>query len=232
MVKIYYHIYAVDGIEKIMDEQLNLIQNFFTFPYLLNVGISTPFQNKDISKILENVYKYAKSNYAIRDVRYKSSEFVTLDLIENDCKNGIIKDDDFVLYLHSKGASYIDRDIKRFENTQSWRRIMEYFLIEKHKDVFNIFNKTDFNTYGVFLYKRGRINLHYSGNFWWIRGDYAKTLDTSIIDKNNRYNAESHFIQMGDWKPYCLYNNEPALNNIYGYMFKREVYSKDRKSVV
>ena len=112
----------------------------------MNVGISIPFQNKDISKILENVYKYAKSNYAIRDVRYKSSEFVTLDLIENDCKNGIIKDDDFVLYLHSKGASYIDRDIKRFENTQSWRRIMEYFLIEKHKDVFNIFNKTDFIT--------------------------------------------------------------------------------------
>ncbi len=45
MVHIYYHIYAIEGVEEIIDEQLFLIEKHFDFPYILNVGISIAENN-------------------------------------------------------------------------------------------------------------------------------------------------------------------------------------------
>jgi hypothetical protein len=45
----------------------------------------------------------------------------------------------------------------------------------------------------------------YSGNFWWMTGQYAKTIDISNVDITNRCNAELQYIQMGvNWKPYSI----------------------------
>ena len=102
--------------------------------------------------------------------------------------------------------------------------MMQYFLIEKHKSVFRIFDNTDFNTYGVLLSQIGNFKLHYSGNFWWMKPKYAKTLDLTGI-KANRSAAEVNFIQNGtEWNPYSPYNND-VINN-YEIYFKREEYAK------
>jgi hypothetical protein len=51
MVHIYYHIYAIDGVESIIDEQYNLIKKHFEFPYNLNIGISIGEDNHSISHL-------------------------------------------------------------------------------------------------------------------------------------------------------------------------------------
>jgi hypothetical protein len=79
MVHIYYHIYAIDGVESIINEQLSLIEKHFDFPYTLSIGISIAGDNKPTSQIL-NILDKTK----IRDIRSHGNEFVTLDLIEND----------------------------------------------------------------------------------------------------------------------------------------------------
>ena len=81
MVRIYYHIYATDGVESIIDEQISLIEKHFNFPYILNVGISIANKNESTYSIIE---KFSKTNYHIRDVRANGNEFTTLDLIEID----------------------------------------------------------------------------------------------------------------------------------------------------
>lgn len=213
MVHIYYHIYAIDGVESIIDEQLSLIKSYFKFPYILNVGISLAEENISITHIL---HKFDK----IRDVRAKGYEFVTLDLIEKDKDK--FDNADYILYLHTKGASK-QYDIN-YPNIISWRRVMNYFNIEKVSNVFKIFEKTDFNTYGVLLSHIRNFKLHYSGNFWWMKGSYAKTIDISNV-KKNRYNAETNYISHGiDWKPYSPYNND-VINN-YEIYFEREEYAK------
>ena len=98
MVHIYYHIYAVDGVESIIDEQLNLIKTHFDFPYRLNIGISIADENKSISNVLDILDKRL-----IRDIRAMGHEFVTLDLLEKDKEK--FGDSDYILYLHTKGAS-------------------------------------------------------------------------------------------------------------------------------
>jgi hypothetical protein len=209
MVHIYYHIYAIDGVESIIDEQLSLIKKHFDFPYILNVGISIAEDNTSIDYIINKFEK-------IRDVRCKGNEFVTLDLIEKDKQK--FGDSDYILYIHTKGASK-----QNLENIVSWRHLMNYFNIEKYKNIFKIFEKTDYNTYGVLLGTAGKWKL-YSGNFWWTKASYLKTIKMDGV-KKNRFNAEVDYIQNGvDWKPYSSYNREGE--NHYSILFKREEYAK------
>jgi len=208
MVHIYYHIYAIDGVELIVDEQLSLIENNFDFPYILNVGISIANENISTIQLLEKI----KLN--LRDIRSKGNEWTTLDLIRNDAEK--FGDSDYILYIHTKGAS--KQSDNRYENIISWRHLMNYFNIEKVKNVFKLFEKTEFNTYGVLL--RG---YFYSGNFWWAKGSYLKTINLET-KRLNRFAAEMEFIQSGnDWKPYSPYNNES--NDDYGTYFKKEDYT-------
>jgi hypothetical protein len=209
MVHIYYHIYAIEGVEEIIDEQLSLIEKHFDFPYTLNVGISIANENVSTTSILEKI----KPN--LRDVRNKGNEWTTLDLIRNDTEK--FGDSDYILYIHTKGAS--KQKDNRYENIISWRHLMNYFNIEKVKNVFKLFEKTEFNTYGVIL--KGHF---YSGNFWWAKGSYLKTINLENI-KLNRFAAETNYIQCGkNWKPYSPYNNE--MDNDYETYFKKEEYSK------
>ena len=209
MVHIYYHIYAIEGVEEIIDEQLSLIEKHFDFPYILNVGISIAENNISTTSILEKI----KPN--LRDIRSKGNEWTTLDLIRNDAEK--FGDSDYILYIHTKGVSR--QGNSNYNKIESWRHIMNYFNIEKVKNVFKLFEKTQFNTYGA-LFKE-----FYMGNFWWMRSDYAKTINIENVDKSNRYMAEGGYLSNGiDWKPYSSYNIDSS--NPYAFNFKREEYAK------
>lgn len=195
MVHIYYHIYAIEGVDAIVNEQLELIKAHFDFPYKLNIGISIANDNTPITNILSLF-----NTSDLRDVRAKGNEFVTLDLIEKDKEK--FGDSDYILYLHTKGASKQDN-----KNVISWRHVMNYFNIEKCKNVFKIFEKTSYNTCGILLGNAGKWKL-YSGNFWWAKATYLKTIEMDGV-KRNRFNAEVDYIQNGiDWKPYSSFNRE------------------------
>lgn len=210
MVHIYYHIYAIEGVDAIVNEQLELIKAHFDFPYKLNIGISIANDDTPITNILS---LFNTSN--LKDVRAKGNEFVTLDLIEKDKEK--FGDSDYILYLHTKGASKQGN-----QNVISWRQLMNYFNIEKCKNIFKIFEKTSYNTYGVLLGKAGNWKI-YSGNFWWAKASYLKTIEMDGVRKN-RFNAEVGYIQNGiDWKPYSPYNKEGE--NHYLIEFKREEYT-------
>ena len=214
MVHIYYHIYAIEGVEEIIDEQLSLIEKHFDFPYILNVGISIANENISTTSILEKI----KPN--LRDIRSKGNEWTTLDLIRTDTEK--FGDFDYILYIHTKGAS--KQNDSQYENIISWKHLMNYFNIELNKNVFNIFNKTEYNTYGTLYGQAGPWKI-YSGNFWWMKASYAKTINLDGVKRNNRFAAEHSFIQMGkNWKPYSSYNREGE--NHYEILFKREEYAK------
>lgn len=195
MIHIYYHIYAIEGVDAIVKEQLELIKANFDFPYKLNVGISIANDNISLVNIL-SLFNISD----LKDVRARANEFVTLDLIEKDKEK--FGDSDYILYLHTKGASK-----QNSENVITWRHLMNYFNVEKCKNVFKIFEKTSYNTYGVLLGTAGKWKL-YSGNFWWAKAYYLKTIEMDGV-KRNRFNAEVDYIQNGiDWKPYSSYNRE------------------------
>jgi len=221
MVRIYYHIYSIEGVETIIDEQLFLIKKHFYFPYILNIGISIADDTSPTDSIIKQLSSYDKLNYIIRDVYPKGNEFVTLNLIEKDKE--IFENSDFIFYFHTKGASKL-KNKNKYSKAVNWRNFMQYFNIERIKTIFRIFNKTDFNTYGALL-KTFNDSNHtiYSGNFWWAKGEYAKTINIEGVEQN-RYNAELQYIQKGiNWKPYSEYNKNGETN--YNINFRKEDYT-------
>lgn len=217
MVHVYYHIYAIEGVESIIDEQINLIQKNFDFPYQLNIGIS--IANGDISSkpILDKLYAYNKPNYKVRDIRCNANEFVTIDLIESDVNN--YNNSDYIFYLHTKGASKINWP--NYKLLVDWRHVMNYFNIEKVKNVFKIFEKNNYNTYGI-NYITSNNQPHYSGNFWWATGEYIKTINFTKSRKMVRQDAETNYLQNGlNWKPFTPFNSEI---NHYSTEFPKEKY--------
>lgn len=215
MVHIYYHIYAINGVDLIINEQLGLLKQYFNFEYNLNIGLSIGINNKSFY----DVFKDIKQN--VRDVRAFGNEFTTLDLIEKDKES--FGNSDYILYLHTKGVTHINDSY--YKNIIEWRNLMEYFLIKKNKHVFELFEKTDYNTYGVNLTTPTNVNKYaYFGNFWWAKSKYIKTINLSEVDKTNRIQSEFNYIQCGEnWKPYSVHNS--GVNHYYE-PYPKEKYEK------
>lgn len=81
-----------------------------------------------------------------------------------------------LLYLHSKGVTKKGVSADRVAD---WRRYMEYWLIGRWRECVRRLSNTD--VVGVNCHATPR--LHFSGNFWWARGDYVRRLPKRI-DKN------------------------------------------------
>lgn len=124
--------------------------------------------------------KNDKINILYKNNNLKEYEFLTLQLLRDFCK----KNDDYnVLYLHTKGANSDSKPIN------DWRQYMMYFLVEKYEKCFEVLENND--TCGVDL--RNNPTLHYSGNFWWAKSNYIKTLMKFIDMKvilSERHKAE------------------------------------------
>jgi hypothetical protein len=196
MIRIYYHIYALEGVESIIHEQLALIKKYINQPYSLTIGISISENNNSVDDIIKLIYEY-DSKIIIGDIKLMGNEFVTLNLIEKDKQS--FNNNDYIFYLHTKGVTkQMDSESIR------WRNVMQLYNIQYIDNVFNVLNSNTFNTYGVLLETVSNpTNIMYSGNFWWMTGHYSKTIDISNVDIESRCNAELQYIQRGiDWKPY------------------------------
>jgi hypothetical protein len=188
MIRIYYHVYGVDDVEKIIDEQLTLL-NKIEEPFKLTVGLSVSDESYNYDNILDKISPSI--------IKYGENEFLTLNLIQQDD----IKDDDYIFYFHTKGASKINTGLYELES--NWRKNLNYYLITKYVEV--IKNLKEHNTFGYQLEELdNEINI-YSGNFWWATGKYIKSINTDNVDKTDRYNAELNFIQNGEnWNPFFI----------------------------
>jgi hypothetical protein len=221
MIRIYYHIYAIDGVESIIEEQLSLMETHFNFEHIINIGICLSEENTPIDNIIKLINKHNKSNQiVVCDIKNECNEFVTLDLIETH--KSTFDDNDLIFYLHTKGAS--KQKSGEYEEILIWRNRMHDTNIINHNYVFDLFNSTDFNTYGLLLENVG--NLIYSGNFWWVKGKYIKTINIENIEKN-RWNAELQYIQNGiSWVPHSEYTKNR--NDIHMVKTQPPSYKKNK----
>jgi len=223
MIKIYYHIYAVRDVINIVKNQLDYELNIIILSGTEQDKISFQYKTDDIKIWLE------ENNYKIRKIIYETdcrNEWQTLNCILEDKEK--YEDNDYILYLHTKGVTHTaesspeigkDRGVtfraiyEKF--TPNWKKIMEYYLIEKYYECVYILKNTKFNTVGTFLNEPMWNCLTYAGNMFWMKGDYAKTLgnfqntlfNNENFDKKINSTAEFNFVNSGlNWNPYSVFN--------------------------
>ena len=223
MIRIYYHIYVIDGVETIINEQLTLIKKYINQPHSLTIGISISKNNNSLDDIIKLIYEY-DTKIIIGDTKLMDNEFVTLNLIEKDKPS--FDNTDFILYLHTKGAS--KQYTNEYLESEQWRILMQLYNIQYIDNVFEVFNSGLYNTYGLLLEMvNGSKNIIYSGNFWWMTGQYSKTININNVDKYDRYKAELQYIQTGvNWKPYSYFIKDKKDKRIKNNIITRFSFNK------
>ena len=199
-IKIFYHVLLENHWYSIVKEQLNKIKssNLLENTSEFYITLSTPghIDIKEKNKRIQFFYDHFLNYVYPEDMFYdKKIEILTTDKInfeyptlEKAIEISKLKKDFVGFYLHTKGVSSPDY-IK--DHT---RDALNVGCIDNWKDHFNKINE-GYDMSGVnFLEKNiysERYKGFYNGNFFFFSPDFFSNIDFSIIDKSNRFYAES-----------------------------------------
>ena len=202
---IYYHLTLLNNWREIVREQCTRIifSGLYGDTTMIKCYAITP--NPD-TKLIEECRKRLKSygeKFELRDHTAEGNEWFTLSHMRE-----ITDDDDYVLYIHTKGVTRFGTTLYTFkgdtynipdiyDNILDWRDLMEYFLIARYKRCIEEL-ENGYDTIGINLFTG--TPLHYAGNFFWLKGSYIKSLDytkehnpeTWIFDKPNSFNLSMY----------------------------------------
>jgi hypothetical protein len=150
-------------------------------------------------------------------------ETETLMSLRDFCKQN---PDYKVLYFHTKGVS------KESMNAESWRLMMEYFVIDRWKECIEYLN--DYDVVGSNLKVLGPTTWsdgtqtwekagtqHFVGNFWWANASYMNTLNDEFLKSDFRLDRE-FWIGTGNGKMKSLY--QPEDHEPYTYFYREKDY--------
>jgi len=195
-IHIFIHICMIENWEIIIQDQINTIKNsgLYDICEKIHIGLLG-----DINNIHKKIFQDDKFDILYIDSRIDLYETNTINFIKYFCSK--LKDEIYILYIHTKGVRRAGND----NVILSWRKMMEYFLIEKYQyciDNLSFYDTIGNNVINSYCYDMDKIAVnknhtyHYSGNFWWSKKSYIDKLpfieiDLSINAINTRYIAEN-----------------------------------------
>lgn len=203
-IAIYYHVYQHGNWQDLVGEQLALI-------YSSGLYEACSFINISING--EQYFPFKAEKYRIHyNHEPWLEETPTLISLRDFCLNN---NDWKIFYFHTKGVT------QSIPETNDWRKLMEYFCIERWADCLEQLNKYD--TVGCLYMDNCYYGFypHYSGNFWWTNSEYIKKLDDSYLSTGIRQNRE-FWIGTGGGLMYSFFDT--GLNH-YTIRLPREAYA-------
>lgn len=237
-IHIFIHVCSLDGWKDILLDQLNTIKQ----SGLYNACAKIHFGIVGDCNVIKNpIFDDPKFNVLYVDSRATLYENHTINFIKWMCSNGDIGESEaYILYIHTKGV----RKAGNPEVTVSWRKMMEYFLIDRYKEC--IENLQYYDTIGNNIVNMGDVYVnkdrahcaHYSGNFWWSKKSYINKLDyLNIFDNSGdiiRYSAENWLLSLYPHGKFGVIfqddtNTHPYHRYVFDYYKKFAFYVKNVK---
>ena len=191
-IHIFMHICMIENWKSIFDEQIYIIKKSGLYDKCEKIHLGIVVNIINISEILnlfnDNLSDNLSNKFNILyiDSNINLYEIHTINHIKRYCNT--LNHEIYILYIHTKG-------VRRAGNENviiSWRKMMEYFLIEKYEESIKYLDT--FDTIGNNIVNMHA--LHYSGNFWWSKKSYIDKLPYLDLDLthnaiNTRYIAEN-----------------------------------------
>jgi hypothetical protein len=223
IISVYYHICIKSGNEalNIVKDQLSTLKMSKLYNLINEINCClTGDDTTNYNWLLNNIplycskFKVAKSQF--NDTSY---ERFTLNYI------GETLNHDYCLYLHSKGMTKLNDP-----NVLTWRKCMEFFLIEKAEECLNKMINENYDTVGV-MYQFSP--PHYHGNFWWAKTSYLRELFANYTIGSDYLDPE-FFLCKNNPKSYDMYPAFSIHNNFCGYFYHlpREIYCNYLKTEI
>ncbi len=161
------------------------------------------FGNVDTQAEFLNELKemYPKIEYGVISNATFNNEPDTLNLMikkANEYENNTP-----MLYLHTKGLSYTDSNLKK--NIDAWVRYLDLYVINKWEECVDSLKEND--AAGGFYVEDPK---HFQGNFWWANSDYIKNLPKITPENVSEYNRGEFWILSDTSKVYPLSGVTPV----------------------
>ena len=250
-IHIFIHVCILDGWKDILKEQLNVIKESGLYDVTKNihfgiVGNCNIINEYEFNNDFNSIFNDVKYNILYIDSRIELYELNTINYIKYMCSNGLINEEAYILYIHTKGV----RNAGNPDVTTSWRNMMQYFLINQYKeciknlDYYDALGNNCVNMGDVYVNKDKKHCYHYSGNFWWSKKSHIDKLDyldiynsihnngihnnsihNNILNHNIRYLAENWILsKYPDGKYGVLFQDDTNTHPYHRYVF--EYYKK------
>lgn len=204
-----YHVFCKNDWKIVFQSQIQSLVNSGLLIKIEKLYLTIIYNNEEDLNFINS--KINNLNIEIHYTTNKNDEyeFPALNLIKELSE----KNDCYLFYIHTKGVSIDESNMKFYHNSvdlnhlkncvDDWREYMEYFIIKNHELCIN--SLVNYDACGVNLVKEP--TKHFSGNFWWAKSDYVKKLpNLNNLNKNHRWNAE-FWIGMGNGKLYNFFKN-------------------------
>lgn len=219
---IFHHSYLVNNWEDILLDQLNLLKKTELYNNAEQIYFGCYSDSIDnICEFYKTINEFDEEKKCNIIIHPKNeNEKSTLIYMQSVCKNLSEKK---VLYFHLKGVTSMNKNNENIsKNINSWRKVMEYYVIENWKKCYELLDTNDVvgSLYGVHQIIGGFMN-YYSGNFWWSNAAHInKTPDMRFRD--SWLECESLITSI----PHKWFNfkNPPPNIDLYNYYFDPNEY--------
>ncbi|MEO2173994.1 MAG: hypothetical protein ABGY96_07835 [bacterium] len=163
---IYFHICTIGNWKNVVNELLKTIQSSGLFEDMKELRIGV-LGDGDVS-FFETL---PKTKLLFQNADVSLYERPTLLALRRDAM--AMDPNTPILYIHSKGVSGRRGKAQAVED---WRHLLSFWTIERYEDMKNTLQTCD--AVGINLKEKPR--LHFSGNFWWSKASYLRTLPETI----------------------------------------------------
>jgi hypothetical protein len=182
MIQGFYHVCMINDYRAIVQEQWNQIKDSGLLDAVDKIHVGCLGPKSDFNKVVDLIYCDKVAFY--HDISTGLYEFFTLKILEY--QSSISDFNGF--YIHTKAVTWPNH-----EGGKYWRDYMNYYNIIKWRDCLDHLQR-GYETCGVKLQSvrdAPAFKMHYSGNFFWFKSQYARTLTPiSQLNLTNRLDAE------------------------------------------
>jgi autotransporter strand-loop-strand O-heptosyltransferase len=229
---IFWHTYLVGEYKLILQEQISklILSGLYDEVDCIYTGIISN-NNDDTNWFLNLLKSYKKFSPIVHEKNgYEQS---TLRCLHEYAE----KNDSYILYFHSKSVSN-----PGYPNTLV-RWLLEYHTIYKWKECLSLLDE-GYDAIGIDLRMNSPLGdyTHFSGNFWWSKSSYIKTLDkkyiydTELFGEWNRFSAEFYIGANPNAKLISLFESEHIVpfngeSIISKYLKVNETHKKEHKKL-
>lgn len=210
----FYHIGSMGRWQSIYENQVQLLKSSGLLDITENVyiGVSGPMPEIDL---------FPKAKIIVHNEKLEEGENQTLRKMYEMCQT---IEPCKIWYIHTKGASR-----KTVDNTDSWRKYLEYFVITKHKNCIEALDEYD--ACGAEWRKHHDRSL-FVGNFWWANSSYIKYLENILAGylptgSGERHHAEYNFISKNNPKVKNFFDSKI---NLYDERLDPSIYVDKKQS--
>lgn len=199
---IFFHVYLKSGYSRILIDKFKKFKSSGLYEKANKIYL-TLFGDIELNSEFLNELKemYPKIEYGVISNAVFNNEPDTLNLMIK--KANEYEQNTPMLYLHTKGLSYANPDLKK--NVEAWVRYLDLYVINKWEECVDSLKEND--AAGGFYVEDPK---HFQGNFWWANSDYIKNLRKITAENYAALNRGEFWILSQTDKVYPLSGVTPV----------------------